>query len=330
MWKYVGRRFLYMLITIWGISIIAFGVIQLPPGDYISDMVARMTASGAKDIPPDFEARMREQYGLNEPMHIQYFKWIGNILFKGDFGYSFNYKRDASAIIMERLPMSFGLSLFSFLFIWIVALPIGVYSAVKKYSIFDYSMTFIGFIGLAIPNFLLALLCLFISYKVFNQASIGLFSAEYADAPWSWAKAADLFRHLWIPVIIVGLGGTAGLIRTMRANLLDELNKPYVNTARAKGLSERDLLVKYPLRHAMNPFVSTIGWLLPGLVSGEAIVSIVLNLPTAGPILLEAQKAQDLYLAAGFTLLLSVLTVVGTFISDLLLAWLDPRIRLEA
>jgi peptide/nickel transport system permease protein len=225
--------------------------------------------------------------------------------------------------------MTIALSLASFLLIWILALPIGIYSAVRKYSIGDYIFTFLGFIGLAVPSFLLALICLFITQRYFGQAMIGLFSTEYADAPWSWPKFVDMLKHLWIPVFLIALGGTAGLIRTMRANLLDELNKPYVETARAKGLSEIKLLFKYPVRHALNPFISTIGWVLPSLIAGEVIVAIVLNLPTSGPVYFMALQEQDQYVAAGFILLLSILTVIGTFISDVLLALVDPRIRLQ-
>ena len=329
MWQFIARRLAYMIFTVWVITLISFTVIQLPPGDYVTSLVSQMMSSGASDLPPDFEQQLREQYGLNQPMYVQYFKWIGNILFKGKFGYSFIYQRDASELIIERLPMTFAISFFSVLFIWVVALPIGIYSAVKKYSLADYLFTFIGFIGLAVPNFLLALILMFISYKYLRQALIGLFSPEYADAPWSVGKFLDMLNHLWIPVIIIGTAGTAGLIRTMRANLLDELNKPYVDTARSKGLSELRLLVKYPVRHAMNPFVSTIGWVLPSLIAGEVIVSIVLNLPTSGPIILNSLLSQDMYVASGFILVLSVLTVVGTFVSDLMLAWLDPRIRLS-
>lgn len=330
MWRYIGKRLLYMLFTVWVISLVAFVVIQLPPGDYVTNMVSQMLGSGAREISPEFEAQMREQYGLNEPFYVQYFKWIGNIVTKGNFGYSFIYRRDAAELIAERLPMTFAISSFSIIFIWAVAMPIGIYSAVRKYTLSDYLISLIGFTGLAIPNFLFALLLMFISYRYFGQALIGLFSPEYADAPWSLGKVWDLFKHLWIPVVIIGTGATAGLIRTMRANVLDELNKPYVSTARAKGLSERQLLWKYPVRHALNPFVSTIGWILPGLVAGEVIVSIVLNLPTSGPILLGSLLAQDMYVAAGFILVLSTLTVIGTFVSDMLLAWLDPRIRLTA
>lgn len=329
MWSFLIRRFIYMIFTVWIISLVAFICIQLPPGDYVTSMVSQMLSSGGKDLPPDFEEQIREQYGLNQPVYVQYFKWMRNMIMHGDFGYSFTYKRDAKDIITERLPMTFTVSMFSVLFIWVVALPIGIYSAVNKYSIMDYIFTFIGFIGLAVPNFLFALILMFVSYRYFDRASIGLFSQEYESADWSLARFWDLLKHLWIPVIIIGTAGTAGLIRTMRANLLDELNKPYVDTARAKGLSEIKLLWKYPVRHALNPFVSTIGWVLPSLVAGEVIVSIVLNLPTSGPILLGALMDQDMYVAAGFILVLSGLTVLGTFVSDVLLAWLDPRIRLQ-
>lgn len=329
MWKYIVRRFAYMVFTVWVISIISFVVIQLPPGDFVTDLVSQMIAGGAREIPPEYEEAMRELYGLNQPMYMQYFKWMRNILLKWDFGYSYIYKKNTVELVGERLPLTLAVSISSVLFIWIVALPIGIYSAVKQYSISDYTFTFLGFIGLATPNFLLALIFMFISYKYFGQAMIGLFSQKFAEAPWSFAKFLDLLKHLWIPVIIVGTSGTAGLIRTMRANLLDELNKPYVETARAKGLSEMKLLWKYPVRHALNPFVSTIGLTLPGLISGAALTAIVLNLPTAGPILLGSLMSQDMYVAASFILLLSALTVIGIFISDLLLAWLDPRIRLE-
>jgi len=331
MWKYLFRRFLSMLFTVWVISMLSFALIQLPPGDYVTDLVNQLvsTSQGAATISSEYVEQLREMYGFNQPMYVQYFKWIGKILTRGEFGYSFVYKRDAAVMIVERLPMTFALSFSSFILVWVVSLPIGIYSAVRQYSIGDYFFSFIGFIGLAVPNFLLALILLFITYKYFDQAMIGLFSQEFASAPWNMAKLVDMLKHLWIPATIIGLGGTAGLIRTMRANLLDELNKPYVETARSKGLSEGRLLWKYPVRHAMNPFISTIGWALPGFVAGDVIVSIVLNLPTSGPVLYNALQQQDMYVAAGFILMLSILTVIGTFVSDILLAMLDPRIRLQ-
>ena len=318
-----------MVFTVWVISIISFVAIQLPPGDFVTNLVNQMISSGGRELTPEYEAQLRELYGLNQPVYVQYYKWMRNILTKGEFGWSFVYRRDAVELITERMPMTFALSFSSFILVWVIALPIGIYSAVNQYSIGDYFFTFLGFIGLAVPSFLLALVFLFVSQRYFDQAMIGLFSPEFADAPWSWAKLLDMFKHLWIPVLLIGLGGTAGLIRTMRANLLDELNKPYVETARSKGLTETKLLIKYPLRHALNPFISTIGWTLPGLIAGEVIVAIVLNLPTSGPVLYSALQQQDMYVAAGFILLLSVLTVIGTFVSDVLLAMLDPRIRLQ-
>lgn len=318
-----------MLLTVWLISIISFAIIQLPPGDFVTNLVSEQLQQGLDSISPEVMEQMREQYGLNEPLPVQYFKWVRNIVTKGEFGYSFTHRRSATDLILERLPMTFIVASVSVIFIWVVALPIGVYSAVRKYSLGDYLITFIGFIGLAVPNFLFALILMYLSYRYGGHALIGLFSQEYVNAPWSIEKILDLLNHLWIPVIIIGTAGTAGLIRTMRANLLDELNRPYVDTARAKGLSETRLLWKYPVRYALNPFVSTVGWVLPSLVAGEVIVSIVLNLPTSGPILLTALLEQDMYLAAGFLLVLSSLTVIGTFISDVLLALLDPRIRLQ-
>jgi peptide/nickel transport system permease protein len=329
MWRYLLKRSLYMLFTVWVISLISFEVIQLPPGDYVTSLMQQMIAITGRALTPATEQQLREQYGLNQPVYVQYYKWVKNILIKREFGYSFVYKQDTIKLVTERMPMTMALSIASFILVWVVALPIGIYSAVRQYSVGDYVFTFIGFIGLAVPSFLLALIFLFISQKYFGQAMIGLFSQKYSDAAWSWAKVLDLLKHLWIPVILIAMGGTAGLIRTMRANLLDELNKPYVETARAKGLSETRLLLKYPVRHALNPFISTIGWTLPNLVAGEVVVAIVLNLPTSGPVYYRALQSQDQYVAAGFMLLLSILTVIGTFISDILLAVLDPRIRLQ-
>jgi peptide/nickel transport system permease protein len=329
MFKYLARRLIYMIFTVWVITIIAFMVIQLPPGDYVTNMVSEMMLQGTDKIDPALTEQLREQYGLNDPVYVQYFKWMKNIVTEGNFGYSLTFKRDAKSLIWERLPLTFLVTSTSVLFVWLVSLPIGVFSAVKQYSIADYMATLIGFIGLATPNFLFALILMYLSYEYRGRALIGLFSTEYSDAPWSWAKFLDLMKHMIIPVIIIGTSFTAGLIRTMRANLLDELKRPYVDAARAKGLSETRVIWKYPVRYALNPFISTIGWALPGLVAGEVIVSIVLNLPTSGPVLFNALVDQDMYVAAGFILVLSSLTVVGTFISDMLLAVLDPRIRLE-
>lgn len=326
--NFLLRRFIYMIITVWLVSIVSFVVIQIPPGDYVTNLVSEMMAQGADKIDPAVIEQLRDQYGLNDPVYVQYFKWMRNIITKGNFGYSLSLRRDAAELILERLPMTFILAGCSVIFIWAVALPIGVYSAVRKYTLGDYIATFVGLIGLATPNFLIALILMYLSYRYGGQALIGLFSEEYANAPWSFGKFLDLLKHLWIPVVIIGTAGTAALIRTMRANLLDELNRPYVDTARSKGLSEARLLWKYPVRYALNPFISTVGWVLPGLVAGEVVVSIVLNLPTSGPVLFAALREQDMFVAAGFILVLSSLTVIGTFISDVLLMILDPRIRL--
>src|SRR5690606_22431853 len=319
-------RLLFMIPTLIAISIVSFVIIQLPPGDYLTTLVANLAAQGDQ-VDGARLAALRERYGLGEPIYVQYWKWISGIVLRGDFGHSFEWNRPVSTLIWDRLGLTFVLSLSTLLFIWAVAFPTGIYSAVRKYSVGDYVATFFGFVGLAIPNFLLALVLMYVSFRFFNQSVGGLFSPHYIDAPWSWGKVLDLLAHLWVPMIVLGTAGTAGLIRIMRANLLDELHKPYVETARAKGLSERRLLLKYPVRVALNPFVSTVGWVLPDLVSGAAIVSIVLSLPTTGPLLLRALNSQDMYLAGSFIMMLSVLTVVGTFVSDLLLAWLDPRIR---
>ncbi len=328
MLQFLLRRLLYMVPTLFAISIVAFVIIQLPPGDFLTTMVASMAAQD-EDMDQAAMRALEEQYGLGQPVHVQYLKWMQGILLRGDFGDSFGWNKPVSDLVWGRLALTFVLSLASLLFVWVVAFPIGIYSAVKQYSIGDYFATFIGFLGLATPNFLLALILMYIAFKYFNQSVGGLFSPEYQEAPWTWGRVADLFAHLWVPVVIIGTAGTASLIRIMRANLLDELRKPYVVTARAKGLPEWRLLFKYPVRIALNPFVSTVGWVLPTLVSGAAIVSIVLSLPTTGPLLIRALLQQDMYLAASFIMLLSILTVIGTLVSDLLLAWLDPRIRME-
>ncbi len=329
--RFILKRLLYTIPTMFVISVLVFVTIQLPPGDYVTQMLEQMRnqTGGSATWTPEFEAAMRERYGLNEPLPEQYAKWIGNIVLRGDFGYSFQNSEPAAKMISDRIGMTLVVSFASFVFTWMVALPIGVLSAVRQYSLGDYVFSFIGFIGLATPGFLIALVLMYVAFKFGGVSLSGLFSPEFEQAPWSLAKVGDLLNHLWIPMIIIGVGGTAGLIRIMRANLLDELHKPYVETARAKGMSERRILIKYPLRHAMNPFVSTIGWTLPALIAGEAIVSIVLNLPTTGPVLLNALKVQDMFLAAGFLMLLSFLTILGTLLSDILLGWLDPRIRYE-
>ena len=323
---YVIRRLIYMIPTLFGMSVIAFLIIQLPPGDYLTSMIAMMTDAG-QNVDPAQVARLREIYGLDDPAWLQYWKWMSGILFRGDFGYSFEWNRPVADLIWERMGSTLAISIASLLFVWAVSLPIGIYSAVRRHSFGDYAFTFLGFIGLAVPNFILALTLMYLSYKVFGQSVGGLYSPQYVDAPWSWAKFLDLLSHLWIPVIVIGTNGTAALIRILRANLSDELNKPYVVTAKAKGLPEYKVVVKYPVRIALNPFVSAIGWLLPELISGVTITAIVLNLPTAGPLLLRALISQDMYLAGSFILLMGVLTLIGMLVSDILLALLDPRIR---
>lgn len=326
--KYILKRLLYVVPTMLIISIVVYITIQLPPGDYVTNMLENMrNQTGGTTWSPEFTEIMRERYGLNEPLPVQYLKWIGNIVLRGDFGYSFQNSEPAVKMIADRMGMTLVVSFSSFVFTWLVALPIGILSAVRQYSLADYFFSFIGFIGLATPGFLIALVLMFLAFKFGNVSLSGLFSPGFENAPWSIEKFLDLLNHLWIPMIIIGVAGTAGLIRIMRANLLDELHKPYVETARAKGLPEWKLLVKYPLRHAMNPFVSGMAWVLPTLIGGEALVSIVLNLPTTGPVLLNALQAQDMFLAAGFLMLLSLLTILGMLLSDILLAWLDPRIR---
>jgi peptide/nickel transport system permease protein len=328
MLSFIVRRILYMIPTFIAVSIVTFAIIQLPPGDYLTTLVASMASQGEKVDPAALEA-LRTRYGLGEPVWVQYLKWMSNIFLRGDFGQSFEWNQPVISLIWSRLILTFVLSLATLLFVWAVALPIGIYSAVRQYSMGDYTFTFLGFIGLAIPNFLLALVLMYVGFKYFNQSVGGLFSPEYQEAAWSWAKFVDMMGHLWIPVVIIGIAGTANLIRVMRANLLDELHKPYVVTARAKGLPEWQVIMRYPVRVALNPFMSTIGWVLPALISGEAIISIVLSLPTTGPLLLRSLMSQDMYLAGSFIMILSTLTIIGTLLSDILLALLDPRIRLE-
>jgi len=309
------------------ISIVTFVVIKLPPGSYLETYIAQQQRQGGQVTKDRVEA-IKQRYGLGQPTYIQYFKWISGFP-RGDFGMSFKAQQPVSKIIKERIGFTILLSLATVLFTWSLAVPIGIYSAVRQYSVFDYIFTFIGFIGVAIPNFLLALFLMFIGIKFFGTDLSGLFSMEYMGEPWSLGKVIDMLKHLWVPVIVVGTGGMAGLIRIMRGQMLDELRKAYVQTARAKGLSEYIVIVKHVARIAINPFVSTIGWMLPGLISGGTLAGIVLGLPTLGPKLLDALKTQDMYLAGTIMMLLSSLTIIGTLISDILLAIVDPRIRYE-
>ncbi|MBA3870058.1 MAG: ABC transporter permease [Anaerolineae bacterium] len=324
--QYLLRRLLYMIPTLFAISVVVFLVINLPPGDFVDRLVAQRRGSG-EVVSPSEAASMRTVYGLNDPVPVQYVRWISNILLRGDFGTSFRWQLPVNTLIWQRLALTFLLSFLSLIFIWAVAIPIAIFSAVRKYSAGDYFFTFLAFIGVAIPDFLIALILMYFSFKLFSQSVGGLFSPQYIDAPWGISKVLDLFSHLWIPIIVLGTAGTASLTRTMRANLLDELRRPYVTTARAKGLPEYWLILKYPVRHALNPFVSGLNDVFVNLVSGATIVSVVLGLQTTGPLLLDALQGQDTFLAASAILQLSVLAVVGTLFSDILLVWLDPRIR---
>ncbi|MCC9077439.1 ABC transporter permease [Litorilinea aerophila] len=325
MWLYLIRRILLMIPTLFAVTLISFAIIEAPPGDYLDSYVNNLISQQQAVDPAEIEA-LRARYGLGQPWYVRYFRWMNGIL-HGDLGRSLEWNQPVSKLILERLPWSLTISLASFAFSYLLALPIGLYSATHQYSPGDYAVTLIGFLGLAIPNFLLALIILWIYFKMTGKVAVGLFSDQYQMAPWSFAKFVDLLKHVWLPAVIVGTAGTAGLIRVMRANLLDELEKPYVMVARSKGLREGWLLFKYPFRIALNPVVSTIGWTLPALVNGELLASLVLGLPTIAPLFVGALMSQDMFLAGSIVLILSTLTLVGTLISDVLLAWLDPRIR---
>ena len=325
MLSYFIRRIVMALGTLFVLSVISFTIIQLPPGDYVTAYIG-ILEDGGDVITDDREAALREQYGLNEPMYVQYLTWASQVV-RGDFGLSMEYKRPVRDVIGDRLFLTIVVALAAVILVWAMALPIGIYSAVRQYSIGDYVFTFIGFLGLAVPNFLLALAIMYFSFRYFDADVGGLFSPEYQAAPWSFGKVLNLLGHLWIPALILGTSGTAALIRIMRANLLDELRKPYVVAARARGMSHWGLILKYPVRVALNPFASTVGYILPYIVSGSIIVSVVLSLPTVGPLLLRALLSQDMYLAGTIILLIGVMTIIGTLISDLILVWIDPRVR---
>jgi peptide/nickel transport system permease protein len=327
MLTFVIRRIVIMVPLMILISIITFVIIQLPPGDYLTTYVNNLRTSGIELDEAQIEA-LTVQFGLDKPLYEQYYRWIHNIVVNRNLGWSFQWNSSVNEVLAGRLPITIALSLSSLIVVWIVAIPIAVISATHQYSVFDYFFTFIGFIGIATPSFLLALVAVWVLYALTGYTVTGLFAKEFLGAAWSWAKFVNMMSNAWLPIVIVAVAGTAGLIRVLRATLLDELRKQYVITARSKGLTENRVLFKYPIRIAMNPIFSTIGWLLPSLVSGQVIVAIVLNLQTVGPVLLRATLAQDMYLTGSIVLILSSLTVIGTFISDLLLAWLDPRIRL--
>ncbi len=308
------------------VSFISFVIIQLPPGDYVTALVAEMRHNGEYLTEAQVE-QMRIEFGLRDPTLVQYWRWISDIVLRGDFGNSFHWNAPVSTLIWDRLSITLMLATLSLVVTWIIAIPVGVYSATRQYSLGDYVFTIFGFLGKGIPDFLLALVLMWISFTWLHMDVGGLVSPEFQDAPMSWDKAANILEHLWIPIVVLATGGAAGLIRVMRANMLDELGQPYVETAYAQGFSERQVVWRYPVRVALNPFFSTVGWALPALFSGDVITAVVLNLPTTGPLLLQALKMQDMYLAGSFILILSVFTVIGTLLSDLLLAWSDPRIR---
>ncbi len=325
MLKYAAKRFLYMIAIMGVMSVVSFVLIQLPPGDYLSSYIMQRQISGDQLDRAEIDA-MRRQYGLDLPIHSQYLFWVKNML-RGDFGVSFDWNQPVAKLLSDRLLLTVVISIVTLMFTYAVAIPTGIYSATHQYSVGDYVATVFGFVGIAMPNFLSSLILMFFFYKAFGFSVGGLFSPNYLNAPWSLARVVDLLKHLPIPVIVIGMAGTAGLIRVMRGCLLDELKRQYVVTARAKGLEERALLFKYPVRVAMNPIVSTVGWILPGIVSGATITAIVLDLPTIGALLYRALLSQDMYLAGSSVMILTFMTVIGTFVSDLLLVTVDPRIR---
>ena len=325
--RFIGGRLVIGIVTIWAISLISFTIIQLPPGDFVSNYIAQISQSGASGSVEDAE-RLRHEYGLDRPLYVRYGRWVWNVL-HGNLGASLDWGRPVKSLIAERIGPTLLVSVGGLLFTWLFAFPIGVYSAVRRGSVGDHVFTSIGMIGIAVPNFLLALLVMYVGFRYFNVNVGSLQSDSFQEQPWSIAKTLDLLEHLIVPAGVIGLASSARLIRILRANLLDELSKPYVVTARAKGMREYAVILKYPTRVALNPFVSTIGSMMPQLLSGSVVVSLVLSLPTIGPLLLRALQAQDMFLASTIILLLGVLTVIGTLVSDLLLAWLDPRIRLN-
>jgi len=328
MLAYILRRLLIMIPTLFLISVISFAALQLPPGDYLTSYAAQLTTQGEYIDQQSLDS-LRERYGLGEPVYVQYSKWIYGIVTRGDWGQSMEWQRPVKDLIWEALGLTVALAVFSLLISWLIAIPMGVYSATHQYSLPDYVMSIFSFLGVGVPAFMWALIIMYFAQTQLGLNVGGLFSEKYLSAPWSLDKVVDLFKHLWIPAVIVAIENTAGELRTTRANLLDEVNKPYVELARAKGLSETKLLWKYPVRVALNPFFSTVGWSLANRISSITLMSVVLSLQTTGPMQLRALMSQDMYLAGSILVLLSALTVIGTLVSDILLAWVDPRIRLE-
>lgn len=327
MLSYILRRALLAIPTLIIISIVSFFIIQLPPGDFVDAYVSeRLIIDGSINDVEALRASIQAELNISDSIVVNYFNWVSGFP-KGDFGYSFQHQKPVHELIWGKLGLTFLITFLTLIFTLTVAFFTGILTALKPYTLFDYVVSFFGFLGLAVPNFLLALLLMYLSLKWFGSPFSGLFSPEYLNAPWSMDKLFDALKHMWIPVIVVGTAGTASQIRIMRATMMDELHKPYVDTALSKGLPMHKVILKYPVRHAVTPLASTIGWLLPELVSGSAIVAIVLSLPTTGPYLLEALRSQDMYLAGTFLMMLAVLTIIGTLISDIILALLDPRIR---
>ena len=327
MTRYIAQRLLLLPFLLLVYSFVIFVIIQAPPGDFLTTYVATLAASGSS-IGADQIAALRHEYGLDQPFIVQYLYWLRELL-HGNFGLSLEYQRPNADLIREQLGLTVALALMSFVLTWLIAVPAGIYSATHRHTVLDHVLTVINYVGIATPNFMLALILMWLAFAYFGISVTGLFSPEFADAPWSVARFVDLLEHIWLPAMVLGIAGTARLTRIMRANLLDELNKPYVMTARAKGLREWRLVLRYPARLALNPLVSTIGWYLPALFSGSLIVATVMNLPNIGPLLLRALINQDMYLAGGILLIYSFLTIVGTLLSDVLLALIDPRIRME-
>ncbi|HTV45187.1 MAG TPA: ABC transporter permease [Stellaceae bacterium] len=328
MLSYIIHRLLIMVPTLIAISIVIFTIINLPPGNYFTTYIAELQSSGETSDLAKVQF-LENEYGFNRPKWQQYLYWVGGLL-HGDMGYSFSYDLPVNQVVGDRMLLTAVVSITTIIFTYLVAFPIGVYSATHQYSVSDHLLTLLGFLGLATPSFLLALVLLYLANVYLGISIGGLMDPKYVGQPWSWGKLASLLAHIWIPVIVIGSAGTAAMIRRLRANLLDELQKQYVVTARAKGLHPLKVLFKYPLRMALNPFISDIGSLLPQVISGAAIVSIVLSLPTTGPMLLDSLRSQDMYLAGSFLMFVSSLTVIGVFVSDMALALLDPRIRLQA
>lgn len=327
MLRYIIQRLLLIPILLFLFSVMVFALVQAPPGDYLTSYIATLSASGSSLDQEEIVA-LKEQFGLDQPVHIQYLRWIQSIL-RGKLGLSLEYQRPNSELIGERLGLTLVLALAAFVFTWIVAIPLGIYSATHRNTLLDYLTTVLNYVGVATPNFMLALILMWWAYSQFDISITGLFSREFEQEPWSFAKVIDLMKHIWVPMIVIGIAGTARLTRVMRANLLDELNKPYMVSGRARGLSEWQLVMKYPVRLAINPLASTIGWYLPELFSGSLIVATVMNLQNIGPLLLRSLINQDMYLAGSILLIYCFLAIIGTLISDILLAWLDPRIRME-